>query len=106
MYLGPKPENMIVMHTCDNRHCVNPAHLKYGTASENMIDMYEKGRANHKPTAGENNGAAKLTEENVRQARKLREETGMSYEKLARMFGITRSVMYDAINRKTWRHVT
>jgi hypothetical protein len=104
MYLGPKPENMVIMHICDNRHCVNPAHLKYGTVSENMVDMHEKGRANH--SAGENHGAAKLTEEDVRQARKLKEETGISYEKLARMFGITSKVMRDAINRKTWRHVT
>jgi DNA invertase Pin-like site-specific DNA recombinase len=66
--------------------------------------MHEKGRANH--SAGENHGAAKLTEEDVRQARKLKEETGISYEKLARMFGITSKVMRDAINRKTWRHVT
>lgn len=33
-----------IMHSCDNRLCVNPAHLAIGTRSENMKDAYNKGR--------------------------------------------------------------
>lgn len=33
-----------IMHTCDNRPCCNPKHLKVGTARENWLDMYNKGR--------------------------------------------------------------
>jgi hypothetical protein len=36
----------IVRHICDNPPCVNPAHLRIGTQSENIVDMYQKGRAN------------------------------------------------------------
>jgi len=35
-----------LMHTCDNRVCCNPFHLKIGSQKENIQDMIKKGRSN------------------------------------------------------------
>ena len=38
------PSNLFALHSCDNRSCCNPAHLRWGTASENSRDMVNRKR--------------------------------------------------------------
>jgi hypothetical protein len=39
----------IIMHMCDNPSCVNPKHLRGGSARDNVVDMIQKGRNRPSP---------------------------------------------------------
>lgn len=41
---GEIPDKYVIMHSCDNRSCVNINHLSLGTQKQNIRDAIEKGR--------------------------------------------------------------
>lgn len=42
--IGPIPDGMNVLHSCDNRLCIRLEHLRLGTQSENIQEMLRKNR--------------------------------------------------------------
>lgn len=43
-FVGEIEDGNMILHSCDNRACVNPAHLRQGNQSENMKDMWDRNR--------------------------------------------------------------
>lgn len=100
----PAPDNMLVCHTCDNRACVNPAHLWLGTHADNLGDMAAKGRA-HKSTPlarGENHHRAILKEGDVFAIRADRKSTHVA---LSRLYGVTPDTIKRVRDGLIWRHL-
>lgn len=102
------PAGACVLHSCDRRSCCNPKHLWLGSQQDNIADMIRKGRgprlAGTNCNQGEAHGRARLTEQAVRDARRMA-AGGAPHVEIARSFGVSRSSINDAINRTTWRHV-
>jgi hypothetical protein len=103
---GEIPEGYNVCHTCDNRLCVNPEHLWLGTQSENIQDMYHKGRGNFagRTQQGEKNNGSKLTEDIVRQIKTLA-SAGTRQADIMRITGATRANVWAIVHNKSWSHI-
>lgn len=76
-----------VMHLCDNRKCVNPAHLRLGTQAGNCRDAADKGRCVVPKRSGtEHHNAVNLTREQAAEIAKSTEPG----PKLAKRYGISK----------------
>lgn len=92
------PGDMHVLHQCDNRQCVNPNHLYLGTPSENMQDMWDRGK---RDATGENNPNAKLGNDDVEEIRE-RSAAGATNEELAAEFGVSSSTISMIVTGRRW----
>jgi hypothetical protein len=125
IHFGSIPEEMCVLHRCDNPPCVNPEHLFLGTRADNNHDMINKGRRNiplsslrrgdnhphrlhpENVARGEQTYHAKLTADNVRYIRNILSGPyifGQSAQ-LSRTFNVSKSVITAVMKRHTWKHI-
>lgn len=104
LFIGPIPERRNVCHSCDNRKCVNPAHLWLGTQSQNLRDAVRKGRMKRPDTTGARNGNTSLKDADVI-AIKAGLSRGARQKELARSFGVDVSTISNIKLGKTWSHI-
>ena len=86
--------NMVQMHMCDNPPCMNPAHLKAGTVTDNIADMVHKGRT-----------SSKLSREDVRNIHRMMTD-GENDAAIARQYGVSVTTINNVRTGKRWRHIT
>lgn len=90
-----------VMHSCNNKKCVNPSHLKQGTGLENSRDA---ARDLLYPI-GERNGLSKLTSQQVLKIRSEFHSGKCTRKQLAKRYKTDPTNIWCIVRRKTWRHL-
>ena len=103
-----------VLHACGERRCVNPRHLRVGSASENVEDMRIHGTL----ATGDRNGARKHPEKILRgtavassrlcpaSVKAIRRRAqNEPYGALAREYGVSTSTISRVVNGQQWRDV-
>jgi hypothetical protein len=92
----------LVLHSCDNRLCVNPAHLSVGGAGKNLTEAYERG---HKlPMGGVDNPRAKLSADTVRAIR-ADYALGLVHAQLAAKYAVCERTINKIVRRISYKEV-
>jgi len=87
-----------ILHLCHTPSCVNPAHLRAGTAKENMAERDALGR---RDVRGEQIGTSKLTREQVVEIKK----SSLGLKALSDMYGVEAQSIWRIRTGKSWAHV-
>ena len=103
LFKGDIPPGHEICHKCDNRCCINPDHLFAGTRQDNVDDREQKGR--NVVSRGESNGRARLTADDVCDARNERAINGTSYQALANKYGVAKKTIMEAVKGTSWKHL-
>lgn len=97
---GKIKKGLYILHSCDNRECINIKHLKLGTHKQNMKDMVNKNRS----LVGELNSQAKLKEEQVINIKNLYKK-GFTQTEIANKYNVTQSLISLIIRNKKWKYI-
>lgn len=85
------PKGKVVMHSCDNPSCVNPAHLSVGSYAENGKAAYDRKRRLPTSGKGEKSHRAILTKDDVSRIRAV--GYTKSARELAEEFKVSKSTI-------------
>jgi len=98
---GSIPDELQVLHTCDNPKCCNPNHLWVGTTQDNTQDKIIKGRARY--LKGEELPQTKLTCFQVEIIRMLADTKEYTEIELGKMFSVSRGAINGIRLKRSWK---
>ena len=99
-FIGPRPEGMNVNHKNGNKTDNRPENLEYTTPKQNTQHALRNGLL----AVGERQGSSKLTDDGVREIRRLH-SLGESPTKTAKKFKVSKGCVEQVVYGTSWRHV-
>lgn len=106
-FIGKRPDNKEVNHKNGIKTDNRAVNLEYMTRSENILHAIENGLYTY--MRGSDNGHSKLTEDDVREIRRVASQGGRYYGRkaLAEKYGISEGHVKDIVNRRrnVWGHI-
>lgn len=96
----PAQPKMDAAHSCGNRACINPHHLRWATRKQNHADMLGHGTLEW----GENRYNSKLTASDVIEIRTLC-ASGLSHSTIAQRYGVVPSLVSRIKTGKAWKNL-
>lgn len=101
-HYGDLTDADLVLHSCDNPSCINPAHLRKGTGSENIQEAFDKKRKEQPVLYGEDNPKSKLT---LEQVKFIKANPQMMHTELATLFGVKPNTIRGVRIGRTWKDI-
>lgn len=102
---GPAPEGKpFALHSCNNPRCFRGSHLRWGDDKDNSDDKIASKRGNQ----GQRHPLARLTEDDVRDIRRLAAKAvlmGLFDRRMADKYGVNPITIYKIRTRRAWKHV-
>lgn len=92
LFVGPFDRRLQILHSCDNKRCCSPDHLRPGTNAENMRDKADRAAIKNR----------KLDKEKLLTVRSLH-ASGHSGRSIARQFGVSHNVVNKVLRGLAYR---
>ena len=102
--VSPIPVGMYVLHSCDNRLCINPEHLFIGTHLDNIKDMHSKNRQRGGSMPNENNPSCKFSDGKIKEIRDARKH-GLLLGQIVKKFGISETHTLRVLKHESRRNI-
>jgi hypothetical protein len=95
LFVGPIPDELLALHTCDHKLCVNPAHLVPGTHAKNMQEAVERGRM--RPWN------SKIDDATVAAIRQEYRKRDGELPRLSEKYGVSIGVLFNIVHGHNWK---
>ena len=98
IYKGDIPPGLEVLHSCDNKLCVNPEHLRVGTHRENIQEAVDRGLLGR----GADASGAKLSWKDVEDIRRDYLTGLLTHDMIGELYGVHTTTVARVVRGETY----